>query len=36
LLVDCTYDGQKGVLLAANRCYDLIILDLMLPLLDAK
>jgi DNA-binding response OmpR family regulator len=32
--VDCAEDGQTGALLAENRCYDLIILDLMLPLLD--
>jgi DNA-binding response OmpR family regulator len=32
--VDCALDGQMGVSLASNRCYDLIILDLMLPLLD--
>ncbi|MGH9595435.1 MAG: response regulator transcription factor [Edaphobacter sp.] len=34
--VDCAFDGQEGVLLAENRCYDLIILDLMLPLLDGQ
>jgi len=32
--VDCAEDGVAGVLLAENRCYDLIILDLMLPKLD--
>jgi DNA-binding response OmpR family regulator len=32
--VDCASDGQMGASLAGNRCYDLIILDLMLPLLD--
>jgi DNA-binding response OmpR family regulator len=32
--VDCAADGQMGDQLAANLCYDLIILDLMLPLLD--
>jgi len=32
--VDCAEDGVTGVDLASNRCYDLIILDLMLPRLD--
>jgi DNA-binding response OmpR family regulator len=32
--VDCAEDGETGVLLAGNRCYDLIVLDLMLPKLD--
>ncbi len=32
--VDSAADGQTGLMLAGNRCYDLIILDLMLPLLD--
>jgi len=32
--VDCAADGRTGLLLAGNRCYDLIILDLMLPMLD--
>jgi DNA-binding response OmpR family regulator len=32
--VDCAEDGVTGVSLASNRCYDLIILDLMLPRLD--
>ena len=32
--VDCAEDGQTGALLAENRCYDLIVLDLMLPVLD--
>ncbi|MBB5330894.1 hypothetical protein [Tunturiibacter gelidoferens] len=27
--VDCASDGQIGASLASNRCYDLIILDLM-------
>ncbi len=31
--VDCALDGPTGLMLARNRCYDLIILDLMLPLL---
>jgi DNA-binding response OmpR family regulator len=31
--VDCAADGPTGLLLARNRCYDLIVLDLMLPLL---
>ena len=34
--VDCAYDGREGASLAENRCYDLIILDLMLPLLDGQ
>ncbi|WP_158944745.1 response regulator transcription factor [Granulicella sp. S190] len=34
--VDCASDGSMGVSLAGNRCYDLIILDLMLPLLDGQ
>src|SRR6202453_4985436 len=32
--VDCAEDGLTGLDLAENRCYDLIILDLMLPGLD--
>lgn len=32
--VDHAEDGEIGVTLAENRCYDLIILDLMLPRLD--
>src|ERR1700678_2006409 len=32
--VDCAEDGLIGLHLAENRCYDLIILDLMLPGLD--
>ena len=32
--VDCAPDGLTGDNLAGNRCYDLIILDLMLPKLD--
>lgn len=32
--VDCASDGLAGDDLAGNRCYDLIILDLMLPKLD--
>jgi DNA-binding response OmpR family regulator len=34
--VDCAHDGREGTSLAENRCYDLIILDLMLPLLDGQ
>lgn len=34
LAIDWAEDGQTGVDLAGNRCYDLIILDLMLPKLD--
>lgn len=29
--VDCAEDGEDGWVCASNRCYDLIILDLMLP-----
>jgi DNA-binding response OmpR family regulator len=32
--VDCAEDGATGAALAENRCYDLIVLDLMLPKLD--
>lgn len=32
--VDLAEDGEIGVILARDRCYDLIILDLMLPRLD--
>jgi len=32
--VDHAEDGETGLALAANRCYDLIILDLMLPKMD--
>jgi len=32
--VDCAEDGAAGMTLADNRCYDLIILDLMLPRID--
>jgi len=32
--VDCAEDGPTGLHLAENACYDLIILDLMLPGLD--
>ncbi|HZY62582.1 MAG TPA: response regulator transcription factor [Edaphobacter sp.] len=32
--VDCAEDGLTGLDLAGNRCYDLIVLDLMLPKLD--
>jgi DNA-binding response OmpR family regulator len=31
--VDCASNGQIGAPLASNRCYGLIILDLILPLL---
>lgn len=34
--VDCAHDGRTGWSLAGNRCYDLIVLDLMLPLLTGK
>ncbi len=32
--VDCAHDGRTGASLAEDGCYDLIILDLMLPELD--
>jgi DNA-binding response OmpR family regulator len=32
--VDSAEDGEIGLTLAQNRCYDLIVLDLMLPKLD--
>jgi two-component system response regulator PhoP len=32
--VDCAEDGEMGKSLSENSCYDLIILDLMLPKLD--
>jgi DNA-binding response OmpR family regulator len=32
--VDCAEDGEVGITLAEQRCYDLVILDLMLPKLD--
>lgn len=32
--VDCAEDGETGLMLAANQCYDLIVLDLMLPKVD--
>ncbi len=32
--VDCADDGELGLQLAEQRCYDLLILDLMLPKLD--
>jgi DNA-binding response OmpR family regulator len=34
--VDCAFDGPEGVSLAGDQCYDLIILDLMLPLLNGQ
>ena len=34
--VDCAFDGREGALLTESRCYDLIILDLMLPGLDGQ
>jgi DNA-binding response OmpR family regulator len=34
--VDHAADGSMGVAFAENRCYDLIVLDLMLPLLDGR
>jgi DNA-binding response OmpR family regulator len=32
--VDCAEDGTTGAHLAGDRCYDLIVLDLMLPGID--
>ncbi len=32
--VDCAHDGLDGLTLARQQCYDLVILDLMLPGLD--
>jgi two-component system response regulator PhoP len=32
--VDHAEDGETGLALAGNRCYDLIVLDLMLPTMD--
>jgi DNA-binding response OmpR family regulator len=32
--VDCAEDGETGLDLAGNLCYDLIVLDLMLPKVD--
>jgi DNA-binding response OmpR family regulator len=32
--VDCSEDGETGLDLAGNLCYDLIVLDLMLPKVD--
>src|ERR1700735_2961414 len=32
--VDCAEDGLTGLHLAENRCYDMIVLDLMLPGVD--
>src|SRR3984957_1687266 len=34
LAVDCAEDGEMGLHLAGNLCYDLIFLDLMLPKID--
>lgn len=34
--VDSALDGEAGDLMAAERCYDLVILDLMLPKLDGQ
>jgi DNA-binding response OmpR family regulator len=34
--VDCAEDGDEGLAYARNRCYDLILLDLMLPLVEGS
>jgi len=34
--VDVAYDGEKGLRLALHGKYDLLILDIMLPILDGK
>ncbi|MDQ2832997.1 MAG: response regulator transcription factor [Acidobacteriota bacterium] len=34
--VDCALDGPTGLSFAENRCYDLILLDLMLPLVSGQ
>ncbi len=34
--VDCAHEGLTGLHLAENACYDLLILDLMLPGLDGQ
>jgi DNA-binding response OmpR family regulator len=34
LAIDCAEDGEAGLDLARNLCYDLIVLDLMLPKID--
>jgi DNA-binding response OmpR family regulator len=34
--VDCAFDGSEGAFLSESRCYDLVILDLMLPGLDGQ
>ena len=32
--LDCEYDGRRGLACAANGTYDLVILDVMLPVID--
>lgn len=32
--VDCAYDGQEAIDLATNNKYDIILLDVMLPIHD--
>jgi len=34
--VDITFDGEKGLLLASQRNYDLVILDILLPKMDGR
>jgi len=34
--VSCSYDGEKGLMMAKMKEYDCIVLDLMLPSLDGK
>ena len=33
-IVDCTFDGEEAIYLATNNIYDLILLDIMIPLID--
>jgi len=34
--VDCTYDGEEGLYLIETNKYDLILLDIMIPIIDGK
>ena len=33
-VVDCTLDGEEAIYLASNNTYDLILLDIMIPIID--